>query len=123
ARRRSGGTRTAGSPRPGHGSASPAPVAGLLVARPGTRSPTSPARGSGSPLARSTPLPARRLPTTGCWCPGRTIFFARGRQDPLRQHRVGEHLLALRVFPFPCLQPLGRVQIHLAKLLPPTVGG
>jgi hypothetical protein len=54
-------------------------------------------------------------------CAGLTIFFERVLQDLFRQHRLGQHLLELRVLPLQFLQPPGLVQVHVPKLLPPTV--
>ena len=53
--------------------------------------------------------------------PGSELFFAYELEHPVLQKTVGQHLLEFRVFFFQLLQSLGLVDLHLPKLLLPTI--
>ena len=56
----------------------------------------------------------------GDW-PGSELFFAYEFEDSDFQQAFGQHLLELAVLTFKVLQPLGLVDLHLAKLLLPPM--
>jgi len=56
----------------------------------------------------------------GDW-PGAELFFAYEFENSVFQQAIRQHLLELRILPLQFLQPLGLIDLHLPKLLLPTI--